>query len=608
MRRFLLHISILLFLPYSNCAWGAKVNINQDNCKDLRENTIYVINSPWDLKGDTLQIPQGCTLFFKKNGRIENGLVVGIDTKIKFIAPFIGKAVSFQGCRIVGKRKLYDKDVFITVNHSQQEIQTFFDIGNGIKLIFSQGVYENIEKIQINNNVDACFSNSTIKLNHDQYHIGECFYMEPWVNKGVKYCRIKDLTIEGGTSWVQGATKARRCIQLFFVSEVVLDNITFDKYYSGPSEYEEDSSDLLDKSRIGTCAIAIMKYDKCIINDCSTNDVSREIFWCVPNNNPRNITYFTNNKSAYSSPNGSDTFFTLIDGSCIVKNNEVHNYAGSAFNVFCYDSEISDNKFVDGKRSVAIDLSEGEMYRANNVFIHNNKCVNSRGLVAAYGETIRIKNNSWSSSLSNAGENRCTIITINKRGPRKSGGQYIGSDNNPVQDGDSKNILISDNTFNYYTNNTSINTRGVVIYGDCITVAGNKMSGFEAPVVQFVEGRDFEYTGNIISKSPKGSYAELLINDVENANVSNNVFCQCFYTEGKKCAIYILKAAGSLNYRLNNVVEFNNTDQVIFVPCFIKDYSALLKAVINVDKRNISPNCSTGIDKNKTTLRTNLKN
>ena len=608
MRRFLLHIGILLLLLYSNCAWGAKVNINQDNCKDLRENTMYVINSPWDLKGDTLQIPKGCTLFFKKNGKIENGMVVGIDTKIKFIAPFVGKAVSFQGCRIVGKRKLYDKDVFIAVNHSQQEIQTLFDIGNGIKLEFSQGTYENVEKIQINNNVNACFNNSTIKLNHDQYHIGECFYMEPWVNKDVKYCRIKDLTIEGGTSWVQGATKARRCIQLFYVSEVVLDNITIDKFYSGPSEYEEDSCDLLDKSRIGTCAIAVMKYDKCIINNCSTIDVSREIFWCVPNNNPRNITYFTNNKSNFSSSNGGDTFFTLIDGCCIIKNNEVYNYAGSAFNAFCYNSEISDNKFVDGKRSVAIDLSEWEMYRANNVSVHDNECINSKGLVAAYGENIRIKKNCWVSSLSNAGENRCTIITINTRGTRKSGGQYIGCDNNPIQDGEPKNILITNNTFNYYTDNKKINTRGVVLHGNNTIVKGNKMSGLEAPVVQLVEGCDFEYTDNVISESPKGNYAELLINDVKNASVTNNIFCQGFYTDGKKCAIHVLKAAGNLKFRGNSFVEFNDNSQVEYVPCFINDYTELKKAEIYVKEKSVAPKCVTGLDKDLITLRTNLKN
>lgn len=63
------------------------------------------------------------------------------------------------------------------------------------------------------------------------------------------------------------------------MSDEVLEIITIDKYYGGPEEYKSDASDLLNKSRVGTCAIAIMRYVRCVINYCTTNNINKEIFW-----------------------------------------------------------------------------------------------------------------------------------------------------------------------------------------------------------------------------------------------------------------------------------------------------------------------------------------
>lgn len=101
-----------------------------------------------------------------------------------------------------------------------------------------------------------------------------------------------------------------------------------DGYDGGPEMFNEDFPDLLDKSRIGTSAIILMMYDKCIINKCWTNDVNKEIFWCVPSDNPNNITYFTNNISTCSFRDGSSSFFTIFDGRCVVSGNQVYNYNG----------------------------------------------------------------------------------------------------------------------------------------------------------------------------------------------------------------------------------------------------------------------------------------
>ena len=300
MKRTISVSSLLLLYFFTSCASGALLPFEKLMIEGGRENSIYKITDQFDLQGREIILPRNCTLIFD-GGRIKNGTIVGNNTIIKYPKPFIGDSLSINNCKIEGKRVVKDTDVFLNVSHTQDEIQTLFNISDGTRIEFSKGVYTNIEKIHINNNVEANFNNCDIQLFYDSNHVGECFYMEPWVDKKIDYVKLSNLTIRGQNKGFRGASSSRRCIQLFYVSEVVLENITIDKYYSGPSEYEKDYRDLSDKSRIGTSAIAIMQYDKCIINNCTTFDVSREIFWCVPNNNPHNITYFTNNKSAFSS-------------------------------------------------------------------------------------------------------------------------------------------------------------------------------------------------------------------------------------------------------------------------------------------------------------------
>ena len=267
----------------------------------------------------------------------------------------------------------------------------------------------------------------------------------------------------------------------------------------------DDNFDLQNKTRIGTCSIAIVNYDKCVIKNCVTKDISNEVFWCVPATNPNNLTYFINNKSYSSSKNGSSSFFTLIDGRCIVKNNEVYNYNGSAFNAFCYDSEISYNKFYDGKRSIAIDLSEGTMYRANNVKVHHNECVNSKGFFEGYGSNLLIKKNKW---IGDGNEDRTTIIVIRSRGQQNKDKFYIGSDNNPDQNTETDNIQIVGN--NFVRNNCSGDNeiRAARLNGTHIVYSNNKMSLLNMPVVQMVEGSRFTYDNNTNIDSFENDYGE----------------------------------------------------------------------------------------------------
>ena len=48
-----------------------------------RENTKYTIKYEFDLEGKEIVISFGCTLRFKKNGCIRNGIVIFNDTRVE---------------------------------------------------------------------------------------------------------------------------------------------------------------------------------------------------------------------------------------------------------------------------------------------------------------------------------------------------------------------------------------------------------------------------------------------------------------------------------------------------------------------------------------------
>lgn len=605
MRVYTIILTSFILLFSISCAPTVLLTTDNIQQERIQENTIYRIVKEVDLQGRTITLPQNCTLCFSKNGSLKNGTIIGQNTRIRYSKPFIGESLTILGCRIVNKKLIKDTDVFLSVNHIQSEIQTLFDLSGGIKVSLSQGTYENVERIEINNNVDADFNNSIIRLAFDKYHVGECFYMEPWVDKNLDYVKIKDLSIVGKLHGVS-SPKHRSCIQLFYVSEVVLDGVSIDQFYGGPNEYKSDGSDLEDKTRLGTNIINIINYDKCFITNCSTNDLNKEIFWCVPNTNPKNITYFTNNKSTSSSVTGSASFFTLLDGRCVVKNNEVYNYNGSAFNLFCYDSEICDNRFYYGKRSIAIDLSEGILYRSKNVYVHDNECIDTKGLIQAYGENLRIENNRWNNSLSQEGE-RFYIITISTRDERLTNRNYLGCDNNPDQDRASIGVYIKNNYLIDNGSNSKCEVRCAIVWGSDISFSNNTFGGSSLPVVQFVSGRNFSYSMNKIVSSKEGNYAELLVNNCDNITVTNNTFSRNYTDKDQESTIHIIKALGFLSYKANTTTtDINSQNGKPYIPCYISDYTCLENAEIFVDKERDCNRIETGIDDTLVVLKTNF--
>ena len=250
MTKILIAILFIACSLFSSCSPTIIIQSNDLLKNKLVGNAFYVINHPIDLKGKTVTLPENCTLAFKGQGNISNGVLNGMGTKIEYNHPFIGENVIINGCVISGKSTIRDNEVFISVTHSQKEIQTLFDISGGRSIVFSKGLYVIKQRIDINNNIDASFNGSEIRLDTGEGYAGECFYMEPWLNKRIDYIKIRDLTIRGRGDDSINRFQSRRCIQLFYVSDVEFRNVEIDNFYGGPEEYKKDASDLLDKTTV----------------------------------------------------------------------------------------------------------------------------------------------------------------------------------------------------------------------------------------------------------------------------------------------------------------------------------------------------------------------
>ena len=197
------------------------------------------------------------------------------------------------------------------------------------------------------------------------------------------------------------------------------------------------------------------------------------------------------------------------------------------------------------------------------------------GLLQAYGEHLRIKNNSWTNDEIKTGE-RCFIITISTRGKREKGGRYIGCNNNEETISGSSDISIENNIcINLVDDGREV--RFALLYGSNICVENNNVYGLSVPVVQLVDGNAFQFKKNVISESKNGYYAELMINKGTDLLLLNNSFSRIHSENNINCSVYILSASGVLTYKGNTTKGHSNTmaKDKTYIPCFVQDDSKL---------------------------------
>lgn len=110
---------LLLFITCFTPCYAAKKTIPKHIVNDRnvltqdmisRENTKYTIKYEFDLEGKEIVIPSGCTLRFKKNGCIRNGIIIFNDTRVE--NPRFSELIKAEGKIIAPKFNSADYDFY----------------------------------------------------------------------------------------------------------------------------------------------------------------------------------------------------------------------------------------------------------------------------------------------------------------------------------------------------------------------------------------------------------------------------------------------------------------------------------------------------------------
>lgn len=373
----------------------------------VRPNAVYVIKHCFNLNGKSLVIPEGCSLVFD-GGELKNGLLVGHNTQLVYNKAFLNQ-VKLAGDFYTDKIPV-DTEIFKDSKYNTNRIESMMCIfGKDGKLVFSCNTYNEVETINLNRDVDIDFSGSRIKLKLEKDGLPHCFIYtsEKQVedNSFLAFFRMKNAIIVGneefeydGTVWPSTLHfgSRRRCIQLFKVNEVELDNVHFEHIEAGTAGVNNQNT----RERYERSIVAIMYYNRARINGCVLHDCFGDnLLRLVPNTTPDNMAIVSN---CYSYRNFTGLVI-IKDGRCKVFGNRCYGFNSSAMNLFVYDSDIYDNYFEDSLRSDCIDLSEGGPMVVHDVNIYNNTGINIGVLCSVCGERINVFNNyaetKWYSAL-----------------------------------------------------------------------------------------------------------------------------------------------------------------------------------------------------------------
>ena len=135
----------LLFILFSPGNKLEGKNITVSLRKDISEqlvtaNTNYIIKCPIDLHGETIIIPPGCSLSFKRKGVLKNGTIVFQNTQLRDRSRYaFFEKCSFGGQLYAGSYRISKFGVIADgVHDDAQIINQVLDCiaGNGSELIF----------------------------------------------------------------------------------------------------------------------------------------------------------------------------------------------------------------------------------------------------------------------------------------------------------------------------------------------------------------------------------------------------------------------------------------------------------------------------------------
>ena len=357
---------------------------------------IYIIRYDYDLNGREITVPDNCILQFE-GGHLSNGILKGSDSKLIYDKPFLSNVVlkgDFETNNIP-----IDTEIFIDERYNGDRIKSMFCIrGKHEKIIFSKNTYTDVGTIELTRNIEIDFSGSILQMKIDSCGLPESFiYVSEKGETGdsfLEFFKLKNATIVGNEEFKYDGTMRplsihsgprRRCIQLFKVDDVQIDNVNFDYVEVGT----QGKYHLPLRQRYELSVVSIMYYNNAKVNGCILHDCSADNLICLVPNITKDNMAIISNCICYRNYTG---LVLLHDGRCRVFNNICSDCNSSAMNLFCYDSEIFNNHF-ENTYTDCIDLSEVGRIASHNVRVHDNTAKRIKVFCGVWGKDIYVYNN-----------------------------------------------------------------------------------------------------------------------------------------------------------------------------------------------------------------------
>ncbi|MGI6122878.1 MAG: hypothetical protein ACOYIG_01650 [Acetivibrionales bacterium] len=393
MRKLFLLIAVLLTMlvtvGYSQGLSSVKLRKNRPFAEQVtKPNTVYKIRHNFDLGGDTVAIPEGCVLKFKR-GKIINGTLVLNNTYQE------GKK-GLQNVVLSGKcaNNVLSSDLFVLdktgKTDNSVEVQSMFNVGVD-SVVFSKGTYS-FSDIRVGNvSINANGSTFVSTLVQEGFSVINNIF----VASNTDYFKLYDATIKGH---LEGNPRIQRMvlspIDLTNVKEVVFKSCAFKELRSAcHNAYADGQYDYRGVS------FSCHGCKSVLVENCEFYDIGpSEWTWIAPTASGTwddvekvhlKNNYIHNPKDDYERGNTPINVFSknvVFEGNLL----EYQKYAGSAFNLQSRNVIVHDNVVRNSHFKSVVDVCEYGDFCNDYVEIYNNDftAYNSQAVVSNSKELI----------------------------------------------------------------------------------------------------------------------------------------------------------------------------------------------------------------------------
>ncbi len=404
---------LALLLSFQCIGYAAAFNVEDDknvvlkrkllsNLPESAQGTTYIVRSTLNLRGSTLNMPQGCALLFEK-GKIKNGQVVfhdnKLDGKVKIQCDFDGTIINdtvYTDWFLEGKKsanKVFD---------ASGKVQKVFDLGSR-NIIFGKGYYQ-FANTSIGSDIVIEGEGTVIVpmvLDQDEYHFN--FLKNVFYAKDANTVVVKNICFQGRltgtilTTFKSATIFGEPLIWVDNADRVVIDGCVFKDIEN--CTYCNKAYNYYGKKQ-GSCVCLWDVTDASYINCEQVNCRHDEQIWIIAVNKPIMDTKVTvtGNYVHDMTPGPNSSAFTCVAGECLVEKNRVerYNYPGSMFNFFAKRLTIRNNIIEECYCSSVFDACEYGYFHNDIINVYDNQveAYNSI-LLASQSEKVTIKNNTF---------------------------------------------------------------------------------------------------------------------------------------------------------------------------------------------------------------------